>query len=238
MWNKSRSPKHSSRTFYYSSCVHNAVSSKSSNVLKVRDSSPAKVHNRVNKGLICVISGPSGSGKTTLAKKLLKQPQFKHKFIKSISYTTRPKRPGEREGRDYFFVSQKEFQKLLNRKKILEHTHYLGYDYGTPRDYLRGAREKGLHIILCLDIKGTSFVKRTYPDRTITIFVKPPSLSVARERILARCAKTKLSEVNKRIQLAGKELGKINCYDYYIVNDNLNRAIKEIERIIVCLMSQ
>jgi guanylate kinase len=188
--------------------------------------------------LIFVISGPSGSGKTTLAKKLLKQPKLKHRFIKSISYTTREKRPGERSGRDYFFIKPQEFQRLLNRKKFLEHTHYLGYDYATPRDCLRQAKQKGLNVILCLDFKGARFVKNRYPDRTITIFVKPPSLNTARERILARCAKTKLSEVNKRIQLASKELSQITRFDYYLVNDNLNSAIKQTERIILCHISR
>ncbi len=187
---------------------------------------------RIKEGLIFVISGPSGSGKTTLAKKILKQPQLKYKFLKSVSFTTRPKRPGERRGRDYLFVSTKEFQRLLKAKKILEHTCYLGYDYGTPRELLEQAIKKGLHIILCLDTRGASFLKRTYPDRTITIFIKLPSLSVAKKRILGRWAKIKPDELNRRLQLASKELGYTNRYDYCIVNDNLNQAVKEVVRII------
>jgi guanylate kinase len=194
----------------------------------------SKVQDKADKGFIFVISGPSGSGKTTLAKKLLNQSQLKDRFIKSVSYTTRPKRPGERQGRDYFFVSEEEFKRLLKTKKFLEHTHYLGYDYGTPRDCLKRATKKRLHIILCLDVRGASFVKRAYPHRTVTIFVKPPSLDIARKRILVRCTKTHPGEVKKRIQLASKELGYANRYDYYLVNDNLDEAIKEAERIIKC----
>ena len=193
---------------------------------------------RKKAGFIFVISGPSGSGKTTLAKKILKQPQFKDKFIKSISFTTRPKRPRERERRDYLFVSVKEFKRLLKAKKILEHTCYLGYDYGTPRALLEQARKKGLHVILCLDIRGTSFVKRAYPDRAITIFVKPPSLKITKERILARWQGTNLKELNQRLQLASKELDYANHYDYCLVNDNLNQAVKEVQRIIKWVIYQ
>jgi len=162
----------------------------------------AKVRAKTGKGFVFVISGPSGSGKTTLAKEILKQPQLKDQFTKSVSFTTRPKRPRERQGRDYFFVSKKEFQSLLGAKKILEHTHYLGYDYGTPRDFLKQAIRKGQHVILCLDIRGASFVKRAFPQRTITIFVKPPSLSIAKQRILNRCTKTNPKEAARRIRLA------------------------------------
>ncbi len=188
--------------------------------------------NKTNKGFIFVISGPSGSGKTTLAKKVLKQLQLKDRFIRSVSFTTRPKRPGERQGRDYLFVSTEEFQRLLKAKKILEHTCYLGYDYGTPRALLEQAERKGSHIILCLDIKGASFLKRAYPDRTITIFLKPPSLSITKERILGRFAGTKPEELNRRLRLASKELNNTGCFDYCLVNDNLNKATGEVKGII------
>jgi guanylate kinase len=192
----------------------------------------AKVRGKRKKGLIFVISGPSGSGKTTLAKKILNQPQFKGKFIKSVSFTTRPKRPGERQGRDYIFVSAEEFQRLLKGKKILEHTRYLGYDYGTPSMLLEQSARRGLHIILCLDLKGASFVKRAYPARVVTIFIKPLSLSIVEQRILKRWAETGPEELDRRVQLASKELSCVDRYDYCLVNDNLNKAVKEIKGII------
>jgi len=197
-----------------------------------------KVRIKKDKGFVFVISGPSGSGKTTLAKKILKQSRLRDRLIKSVSFTTRPRRPGERQGRDYFFVSAGEFQRLLKAKKILEHTHYLGYDYGTPRHFIEQAMRKGLHIILCLDIKGALFVKGAYPERAITIFVKPPSLDIAEKRILNRCAKTRAREVNRRIQLASKELGYANSYDYCLVNDSLDKAIREVIRIIQWVISR
>jgi guanylate kinase len=191
-----------------------------------------KVRDEIRKGLIFVISGPSGSGKTTLAHEILKQPKLKKKFIKSISFTTRPKRPSERQGRSYFFVCPQEFRRLLKAKKILEHTHYLGYDYGTSRNFLEQAIKKGLHLILCLDVKGAAFLNSRYPERTITIFVKPPSLDAAKKRIVGREAKTKTEELNKRLQLARKELSFVNKYNYCVVNDNLNQAIKQVVKII------
>ncbi|MFH1577526.1 MAG: guanylate kinase [Candidatus Omnitrophota bacterium] len=191
-----------------------------------------KVRDKVKKGFIFVISGPSGSGKTTIAKRLLQQPQLKGKLIKPASFTTRPKRQGERQGRDYFFVSKTEFQGLLKAKKILEQTRYLSYDYGTSRSAVQRAIKNGLHAILCLDIKGASFIKQTYPKRAITIFVKIPSLSVAKQRILSRSNKTTAEEVRRRMQLAKKELTHVKRYNYCLLNDNLNKAIREAREII------
>lgn len=196
------------------------------------------MRDKTKKGFIFVVSGPSGSGKTTLVKTILEQPQLKNRFIRSVSFTTRPKRPGERQGRDYRFVSAREFQGLLKAKKILEHTRYLGYDYGTPRHLLEQAKEEGLHIILCLDTKGASFIKRIYPDRTIMIFIKPPSLNIAKQRILTRVAETKPRELNQRLRLGDKELGCARRYDYCLVNDNLSKAIKEVRRIIQWTISR
>ncbi|MFC1657798.1 guanylate kinase [Candidatus Omnitrophota bacterium] len=189
-------------------------------------------------GFVFVISGPSGSGKTTLAQKILQHPQFKGKFIKPVSFTTRPKRQGERQGRDYLFVSKEEFRRLLRAKKILEHTRYLGYDYGTPRDFLTEAVKKGINVILCLDIKGAIFVKRAFHKRAVTIFVKPPSLSIARQRIVRRCAKTRPEEVKGRLRLAAHELSYARQYDYYLVNDNLNQTLGEVVRIIQWAISR
>ena len=197
-----------------------------------------QVQDKPKKGLIFVISGPSGSGKTTLAQKIFKELKSKHKFVKSVSFTTRPKRKGERQGEDYVFISAEEFRKLLKAKKILEHTRYLGYDYGTPHDFFKQALSKYSNIILCLDIRGALFVKKTYPHRAITIFVMPPSLGIAKKRILSRSAQTQPGEINKRIQLANKELSHANQYDYCLINDNLNRAVKELVRIIQQILGQ
>lgn len=189
-------------------------------------------HSKI-KGLIFIISGPSGSGKTTLLKSLLKDRDLKHRLVKSVSLTSRPRRQGEKEGRDYFFLTPEEFQNKLKDRKILEHTNYLGYDYGTPADFLKRTLKKGLNLILCLDIKGASFIKKAYPKQTVLIFLKPPTLSIAKERILARTKKINSQEVIQRLRLANKELRYVNLYDYCLINDDLEKTKKELKRIIL-----
>ena len=189
------------------------------------------------KGFIFVISGPSGSGKTTLLKELLKDRQIKRHFVKSISFTTRPKRSGERNGRDYFFISEKGFNQEKRAKKILEWTRYLGYYYATPREFIESQLSKGRHIGLCLDLKGALRIKRLYPERAKTIFVVPPSLQTLRSRIEARCSKTKKEEIKKRLQLAQEELAVSRKYDYRVFNHNLKQATEGLKKIVLTVIN-
>ncbi len=183
------------------------------------------------KGLIFVISGPSGSGKTTLAEKIVADKILKKKVSRSISLTTRTKRPGERDKKDYFFVSERRFREKLKAKKILEWTKYLGYYYATPKDFIDKHLAKGRHVVLCLDLKGASCVRRQYPGNSVTIFVVPPSLDSLLERITGRC-RTKAEEVRRRLELAKKELLAAGDYDYCIVNKDLRRAARQLRGII------
>lgn len=185
------------------------------------------------KGLIFVISGPSGSGKTTLLKSLLKTPDLKHRLVKSISFTSRPKRSHEKDGKDYFFLNEKEFKQKLKAQKILEWTRYLGYYYATPKDFIERQLKKNKHVILCLDLKGTAKLKRLYPKNTVTIFVLPPSLKALRVRIRKRCLKTKKEEILQRIKLARQELLVSRRYDYRLRNQELNQAVRELKGIIL-----
>jgi len=184
-------------------------------------------------GKIFVISGPSGSGKTTLLKRALISRVLKKKLAKSISITTRLKRSGEREGRDYFFVKLPEFRRLNKTKKILEWTRYLGYYYGTKKEFLEERLSKGKHLALCLDLKGALKLKKLYPENTVTIFIDPPSIKELRKRIEARCSKTKQEEINKRIRLAVGELQNSRRYDYVLKNENLNKAEERLKEIIL-----
>jgi len=184
-------------------------------------------------GLIFIISGPSGSGKTTLAERVVKSKGLKDKLIKSVSLTTRPIRSGEREGEDYFFVSERQFQRLLKAKKILEWTRYLGYYYATPKDFIERHLTKGRHLILCLDVKGARMLKRCYPHQTVTIFVKPPSLGALRNRIEKRCDKTSTEEICNRLRMAGRELRAAGEYDYCLLNENLKQVVKALKDIMV-----
>ena len=182
---------------------------------------------------IFVISGPSGSGKTTLLKRVLLDKLLKNKLAKSVSLTTRAKRSGEREAKDYFFVSPGEFRRLNKAKKILEWTRYLSYYYGTKRDYLEETLKKGRHLALCLDLRGALKLKKLYPENTVTIFVEPPSINELRARIEGRCSKTKPEEVDRRVKLAVAELKNAHRYDYILINKNLAKAESRLEHIIL-----
>lgn len=184
-------------------------------------------------GLVFVISGPSGSGKTTLLKKALLDKLLRKKLAKSISVTTRSKRSGERQGRDYFFVKPQEFQRLINSKKILEWTRYLGYYYGTKKDLLEEKLRSGKSLALCLDLNGAKSLKKLYPGNTVTIFIQAPSIKELRKRIKLRCSQTRQEEINKRVKLAETELKSSGRYDYVIKNKNLDQALSRLRDIIL-----
>jgi len=183
-------------------------------------------------GLIFVVSGPSGSGKTTLLERVLAAKALKNKLARSISFTTRAKRSGEKNKKDYYFISQKQFQGLRRAKKILEWTKYLGYYYATPKYFLESQLAKGKHIFLCLDLKGALKIKRLYPENTVTIFVMPPSLKVLWERIRKRCQNTGREEIQQRLKLAKFELLAREIYDYCLVNQELKKIVRQLQGVI------
>lgn len=183
-------------------------------------------------GKIFVISGPSGSGKTTLLEKLLKVKKISSLLAKSVSFTTRPKRPAEVHGRDYFFISNREFRRLLREEKILEWTKFLGYYYGTPRDFVEGRLRRGKFVLLCLDLAGTKQIKRLFPGRAVTVFIIPPSLEALKERIRGRGDHAAKGQVTKRLSLAGRELQAAAEYDHAIINRNLRQAVAELADVI------
>lgn len=183
-------------------------------------------------GLIFVISGPSGSGKTTLAAEVLKDKKLRKQVVKTISFTTRPKRSGEQQGRDYLFINEKGFKAKLFKKEILEKTKYLGYYYGTPRKEVEGYLKQGKNIILCLDLRGAQTMRRFYPRITRTVFVRPPSVNILHERITKRCRRTKAEEIQRRLKLATKELKNHKAYDYAIVNKELKKAVLKLTKIL------
>lgn len=180
-----------------------------------------------------MVSGPSGSGKTTLLASLFKDKGLKGKLVKSISLTTRPKRSGEKNGRDYFFCSQKQFVQKKQAKKILEWTRYLGYYYASPKDFAERQLAKGKNLICSLDLRGALKVKRLYPNNTITIFILPPSLAALQRRIEGRCAKTKKEEIRERLKLAEKEIRLSRRYDYCLTNAVLDNTARELKDIVL-----
>jgi guanylate kinase len=156
---------------------------------------------------------------------------LKGKLFRSVSFTTRPKRSGEISGRDYFFVSENDFRKRLKEKKILEWTKYLGYYYGTPKDFVDRLISKPSGLIFCLDFKGALRIKRLYPENSVTVFVMPSSIKELNRRISGRCSETKKEEIAKRVELAREEVLQSKAYDYRLVNKDLNKAISGLKTI-------
>ena len=195
------------------------------------------IKKKEKQGLIFVVSGPSGSGKTTLAGQILRDKALSRKIRKSVSFTTRPKRSGERDKRDYFFVSEGLFRRQLQRKKILEWTSYLGYYYGTPKSSVDRQIREGRHLLLCIDLRGAKNLRRLYPKDAVTIFVLPPSLDELRKRIKKRCSRTKENEVRQRMLLAKKEMRQAGKFDYCLVNKDLKKTVRELKQIILSRIS-
>ncbi len=181
----------------------------------------------LKKGKIVVISGPSGCGKTTICKELIKRNK---NFVFSVSYTTRPKRKGEVNGKDYYFVSKEEFFKLLKQKKFVEWAKVYDHYYATPKQPLIKAVNSGKNILLDIDVQGGKNIKKIFPE-SILIFILPPSFKVLKQRIISR-AKDKPEEIKKRLKMLEKELKESKYYDYFIVNDNLNQAIRDVQTIV------
>lgn len=189
-------------------------------------------------GLLFIISGPSGSGKTTLSRKLVADRMLKGALARSVSFTTRSRRSGERNGGDYFFISKQEFSRERRAGNILEWTRYLGQYYGTPKEPVDKQLRKGRHMVLCLDLKGVRAVKRQYRGNTITVFVMPPSLKVLLQRMTGRCSRTKKEEVRQRLKLAQQELSSVGEYDYCVVNKELKQAKERLRDIILTEVSR
>lgn len=181
-------------------------------------------------GRIVIISGPSGSGKTTLYKKLIADKEFSGKLIKSISATTRPRRPGERHGRDYLFFSRPMFLYKKRAGHFLESQKVFLHYYGTPYKTVRDLIKAGKHVLLCIDVKGARVVRRKHPD-TLNIFVKTPSLEELKKRLSKRGTEH-ARDLAVRLRTARAELKDARHYDYIVINDALARAYGELKKVI------
>lgn len=181
-------------------------------------------------GKIIIISGPSGSGKTTLHKELLAGREFRARLVKSISATTRPRRSGEKNGRDYLFLTQKQFLDKIRKGYFLEWQKVFEHYYGTPRNYVEKLLKKNKNVLLCIDVKGAAVVRRACPE-AVTIFIKAPSLSVLKKRLMARGSES-TEDLRLRLKMARQELLEVKKYKYVIVNDDLKRSLKELESVV------
>ena len=179
------------------------------------------------KGKIIILSGPSGSGKTTLYKRILSTTS---KLVKTISVTTREPRPGERQGHDYFFVTQKQFFYKRKAGHFLESQKVFDNYYGTPKKQVKDFLKKGRNVLLCIDVKGAKIVRRTFPE-AITIFIKSPSLRELKKRLQQRGSES-LRCIQLRLKTAREELKESINYNYIIVNDNLSKTNRKLRALI------
>jgi guanylate kinase len=179
------------------------------------------------KGLLIVVSAPSGTGKTTLCRMLLKE--FENMEF-SVSYTTRPPRKGEVNGKDYFFVSREEFERMVEEGDFLEWANVYGNLYGTSKSQVLKALEEGKDILLDIDVQGALQVKKNLPE-AVLIFIMPPSFEELEKRLRSRGTDSE-EVIEKRLNVAKEEIKKAPFYDYIVVNDVLDVAFNKLKAII------
>ncbi len=183
---------------------------------------------KTKKGIIFIMSGPSGVGKGTIREEVLKQiPDL----IFSVSVTTRKKRPGEIDGKDYIFVSREKFEEMIKNNELLEWAEVYGNYYGTPSKIIEKALIEERDVLLEIDVQGAKNVKRRYPE-AVSIFIFPPSVEDLILRLKKRATETK-EEFQKRIEKAKREMEEVIYYNYVVVNDKLEDAILRVKCIIL-----
>ena len=180
-----------------------------------------------NKGMLVVISGFSGSGKGTLMKKLMENYDY---YSLSVSATTRQPRPGEEEGRDYFFVTKQKFFEMLQNDELLEYASYVDNFYGTPRSYVEREMENGKDVILEIEMQGALKIKAKFPE-SVLVFITPPTVKELSDRLRKRGTETE-EVIKKRLAKAAQEAEGIEAYDYILINDNLEKTTKHLNYLI------
>lgn len=179
------------------------------------------------KGKLIVISGPSGAGKSTVVNRAI---QGRNDMCFSTSVTTRAPRPGEVDGKDYFFIDQERFQQMVDQGQLLEHASYVAHSYGTPKAFVEERMAAGFNVILDIEVQGARQVKEKMPE-AVLIFILPPSMEELRRRLENRG--TDSSEViEARLCRAREELKEAPLYDYIVVNDKIDEAAAEFAAIL------
>lgn len=177
--------------------------------------------------ILVVLSSPSGGGKTTVCQRLLK----KHRtYVRSVSATTRKRRKGERQGRDYVFLTEEEFKRKIRRKEFVEWAWVHGHRYGTLNSFVTKVKKAGKVAFFVLDVQGGMAMKRKYPQ-SVLIFLLPPSMSELKRR-LAHRGTEKTSEIRQRLKTGLREMTFWPKYDYVVINKNLSQAVRSVEKIV------
>lgn len=179
------------------------------------------------KGILIVVSGFSGAGKGTLMKQLV---HTYGSYALSVSMTTRDPRPGEEEGKEYFFVSREAFEEKIAQDGLVEYASYCGNYYGTPREYVEKQLEKGKDVILEIEIQGALKIKKRFPT-ALLMFVMPPNAAELKRRLEGRGTESR-EVIEKRLRRASEEAEGIEAYDYIVINDQLEECVEKMHALI------
>jgi len=182
-----------------------------------------------NSGKLIIFAAPSGAGKSSLIKKIIKDSE--NNLELSVSATTRLPREGEIHGKDYFFISEKEFNELKNNQAFLEFANVHGHQYGTIKSFVDEKLEEGIHVILDIDVQGFTQIQRAIIKDIVSIFIIPPSFDELKRRLILRGLDSN-DVIDKRLENARKELEQAENFDYLVLNDDFNMAYNEITSII------
>ena len=183
---------------------------------------------KLNRGMVLIISSPSGAGKTTICKKLIEEV---NNLNLSVSVTTRLKRSDEVDGKDYFFRSDKEFDDMVKQEKFLEYAKVFDYSYGTLKSEIDTKIINGINVIVDIDWQGTRQIEQHIPDDIVKIFILPPSINELEKRLGARATESQDS-FKKRMSEARKEISHYSEYDFIIINEDIQVSVNKIKTIL------
>jgi len=182
------------------------------------------------KGVLTVISGYSGSGKGTVMKALMAK--YGEVYKLSVSATTRKPREGEEHGREYFFVSREEFERMIAEEELLEHACYVENYYGTPKAAVVECLEKGIDVLLEIEMQGGTQIKEKFPE-AVLLFIMPPSAAELKRRLIGRGTETP-EVIEARLKRAKEEAHWMDEYDYLLINENVDECVEQLHNIIQC----
>jgi guanylate kinase len=180
------------------------------------------------RGLMLVLSSPSGAGKTSISRALLERDD---NLSLSVSVTTRPRRPGEVDGRDYYFIEKTEFDLMVNRGELLEHAKVFDHYYGTPREPVMQALDAGLDVLFDIDWQGTQQLQESAREDLVSVFILPPSTAELERRLHTR-AQDSEAVIANRMAKAADEMTHWDAYDYVIVNVDLGESVRSADAIL------